>query len=104
MRFITVKQLQRDFGLPFTTAERILREQMALAQRHYRRWNFLVFAGLSASLACNFAADGSPVHIAGLFGFSLSMFVFSAVICMARRHAQAPILAAARAAAARPAD
>lgn len=104
MRFVTVRQLERDFGLPFTVAERILREQMALARQPYRRWNAPVIVVLAASLACTFASDGSWVDHVGHLLLLTGVIASSVLFCLTRRHAQAPILAAARAAAARPAD
>lgn len=97
MKFVTVKQLQREFGLPFTVAERIVQEQMALARQRYRRWNTPIYVGLAASIACTFAPDGSLAYRIGHVLLPLCMGATGILLGLVRRRAQAPILAAARA-------
>ncbi|MBD8872328.1 hypothetical protein [Rhodanobacter sp. DHB23] len=94
----TVSRLQREFGLPYHVAEGILREQMALAQRSYRLWYIPVWVGIAAVLACNFAPNHSVFFRAGHFIPPISIAYLCVTQFLTYRHAQAPILAAARAA------
>ena len=95
----SVSKLQREFGLPFTTAEAILREQMMLARRHSRRWYILFFIGIVAQLACSFAPWHSPFFHAGSIILSISSIYLAILLWLTWRRAQASIRTAARAAA-----
>lgn len=95
----TVSKLQREFGLPFHVAEAIIREQMALAHRHYRCWYIPVWTSLAVALACNFAPDSSLPFRAGHFIPPIACIYLGIVQFITHRRTRTPILAAARAAA-----
>lgn len=96
----TVSRLQRDYGLSFVTASSIIHEQTELARRHYRTWFTLGGIGLAIVLAGAFALSRPFASTA--FHVALSCACLCAGIgeLLTRRCAQAPILAAARAASA----
>lgn len=100
MKFITVKQLQREFWLPFTVGEAIIREQTQLALNHYLRWPLIFAVAYAAAMVCQHVLDRPWAREpGGTWPLPLLSFV---VHHLARRRAQPFILAAARAAA--PAD
>lgn len=92
----TVSKLQREFGLPFTTAKALLRGQTMLARRHYRRWYSLSFIGIVAQLACSFAAEHSPLFHVGSSIPSISSICPALLPWLTWRRAQAPIRTTAR--------
>lgn len=98
MKFATTKSLQRDYGLPFATAETIYRAQMKAARQHYRLSTAALFVGFSVMLACTFAPDGSLPHRIGEQAWLPLILGITVLELLIHRRAQAPILAAARAA------
>jgi hypothetical protein len=100
MRFITGKQLQREYGLSFKSAELIVSAQTTLARRRYRRWYAFVWTGFAAALACTFAPNGSPFYRTGMIALPCVMLCASILEWLIQRRAQVPIRAAAQAAAA----
>jgi hypothetical protein len=98
MKRITTTGLQHEFGLPFQTAELIIREQTTLARQHYRHWQIVVIAMFSAYLALSFAPDDTPWYRASRYLLPLNLLAFAATEILIQRHARDPILAAARAA------
>lgn len=99
MSFVGIKGLQRDYGLSFATAEAILREQTALARRHYRPWFTLGGIGLAVALAGAFVVARPFSNIPFDFVFPCACLCTGIGELLARRRARAPIRAAARAAA-----
>lgn len=97
MQRITTQGLQREFGLPFATAECLIREQTTLARQHYRRWQLVAFAMFSATLALGFMPDDTLWYRATQYLLPLSMLAFAATEILIQRRARGPILAAARA-------
>ena len=97
MSFAGIKSLQRDYGLPFVTAEAILREQTALARRHYRPWFTLGGIGLAVALAGAFVVSRPFSNIPFDFVFPSACLCTGIGELLSRRRARAPILAAAQA-------
>lgn len=94
----TVSKLQREFGLPFATAEAIIREQMALARQHYRRWYVPACIAIVVGMAGAFVFSSPSGHTVFGLMWPVAMLCVGTTELLAQRRAEAPILAAARAA------
>jgi len=92
----TASRLQREFGLPFATAESIIREQMALARQHYRGWYVPACILLVVAMAGAFVLPDSLAHSVSRLIWPVAMLCVSITELLARRPAEAPILAAVR--------
>lgn len=92
----SVPRLPRNYGLSFVTAANIIHEQTMLARKHYRVWFTLGGIGLAIVLMGAFALSrpfANPVfHIVWL----CTCLCTGIGELMARRRAQASILAVAR--------
>lgn len=100
MKFATTKSLQRDYGLPFATAETILREQSGLARKHYRVWFALSGVALVLTLVSTFVIDKPFSHFPFNFVFAFTCLCTGIGELLTQRRAQAAIHSAARAASA----
>lgn len=94
----TVSRLQREFGLPFATAESIIGEQVALARQHYRCWYVPACIILAIAMAGTFVLSDSRAHSVFRLIWPVAMLCVGITELLAQRRAEAPILAAARAA------
>jgi hypothetical protein len=99
MSFASIKSLQRDYGLPFVAASSILQEQTQLARRHCRAWFTLGGIGLAIALVGAFVLSRPFASAAYAVAMPCACLCTGAGELLARRRAQAPIHAAARAAA-----
>lgn len=99
MKFVTVKQLQRELGLPFATAEAIIREQQGSVRRRYRHLYALLGGLLFIALACKFAPRDSLYYRIDDFVFPLACLATGGLEILIQHKARPAILAAARAAA-----
>lgn len=98
MKLVTTTDLQRDYALPFATAEIILREQQAVARRHYRIWFALGGIGVALALVGAFVIDRPIANFAFDFVLPFAYLCTGIGELLAQRRAQPAIHAAARAA------
>lgn len=96
MSFASIKTLQRDYGLPFVAASSIIREQTMLARRHYRAWFALGGIGLAIVLVGAFTLSRPFADTTFDFVWPCTCLCTGIGELLARRRAQAPILAVAR--------
>lgn len=97
-RYLTATQLQREFGLPFTTAERIIRAETARVRWNHRYQIGAVTGLLCAAFALSSTTDGVlPGHAASAI-LLVGVIAATVINIQTRRRAQPAILAAARAA------
>lgn len=99
MKTVNVKQLQQEFGLPFTTAEALIREQEGLVRRRYRHWYMLIGGLLFITVACKFAPLDSLYYRIDDFVLLLACLGTGSLEILIQHKARPAILAAARAAA-----
>lgn len=96
MDFITVKRLQREFGLSYVTAAGIIGEQRKLAWRRYRMLGALISCGWLIFFGLTFADTHFPHGALRWIPFAmLPLMLFQYYLIT--RASREPILAAARA-------
>lgn len=96
MDFISVKRLQREFGLLHVTAAGIIGEQRKLAWKRYRMLSALISCGWLIFVGITFVDSHFPHGVLRWTPFvMLPLMLFQH--CLITRASREPILAAARA-------
>ncbi|MEY2168150.1 MULTISPECIES: hypothetical protein [unclassified Rhodanobacter] len=96
MRFITVRQLQQEFGMPVLEASTLIASQRSTASRRHRLLRLATTACVLASGASIIADLHWPTAMVEALWLAGLVLVFL-TLYLIHRDARAPILAAARA-------
>ena len=96
----TASRLQRESGLPFATSGPIVRRQTALARRQYRRWYVPACIAIIVAMAGASVLSNPWAHSVFRLICPVAMLCVGVTEILARRRAEAAILAVAHAASA----
>lgn len=96
MVLITIKKLQREFGLSHVIAAGIIGEQRKLAWKRYRMLSALISCGWLIFVGCTFADTHFPHGVLRWMPFAMLLLMLFQHYLMTRASRE-PILAAARA-------
>lgn len=96
MALITIRRLQREFGMPIMRASTLVHEQRALATRRHRMLWWVAIACVLASSASSMFDLHWPALVRDALWLAGAMLVFL-LIYLVHRDSREPILAAARA-------
>lgn len=95
MHFITIKNLQREFGLSYLTAANLIEEQHKLASKRYRPLIVLNLCGMAGFIVLTLAGVQSRHDAVRLIPVAMLPLLLAHVYLF-NRASRASILAAAR--------
>ncbi|MDE2156782.1 MAG: hypothetical protein KGJ32_12940 [Xanthomonadaceae bacterium] len=96
MHFITIRKLQREFGLSYVAAAKLIEKQRRLAMKPYRLFRALLWCGLAIFVALAFTDIPHQHDLMRWIPLVMPPLAF-AQLYLIHRASRAPILAAARA-------